>query len=203
VGRRGRPVTREAAAEALWPGEPPGPISNRLSVALSTLRKVLDPDRTRPPDYYISADARSLALRVGHVEVDVVAFLHAADVATAAGSPEALREAERLYTGDFLEEDLYEDWAVDLREHARSIALEISRRRAEAAVRSGDDEDASRHLRRILERDPHDEAAWIDLIAVLGRMRRYGEARRQHALYARRMAELDVAPMAFATALAS
>jgi len=203
VGRRGRPITREAAAEALWPGEPPGPLSNRLSVALSTLRKVLDPDRSRPTDHYVAADAQSLMLRVDHVEVDVVAFLHAADVAIAGGKSQALREAERLYTGDFLEEDLYEDWAVDCREHARSVALEVSRRLAEAAVRSGDDEDAGRHLRRILERDPHDEAAWIALIAVLGRLRRYGEARRQHALYARRMAELDVSPVALANALAS
>jgi ATP/maltotriose-dependent transcriptional regulator MalT/DNA-binding SARP family transcriptional activator len=202
VGRRGRPVTREAAAEALWPGEPPGPLSNRLSVALSTLRKVLDPDRGRPTDHYIAADAQTLALRVDHVEVDVVAFLHAADEAIAGGSPEALREAERMYTGDFLEEDLYEDWSVDCREHARSVALEVSRRLADAAARGGDDEDASRHLRRILERDPHDEAAWIDLIAALGRLRRYGEARRQHALYARRMAELSVPPVALAMALA-
>jgi DNA-binding SARP family transcriptional activator len=203
VGRRGRAITRDAAAEALWPTEPPGPLSNRLSVALSTVRKVLDPDRGRPTDYYIAADAQSLALRVDHVEVDVVAFLHAADEATTGGSPAALREAERLYTGDFLEEDLYEDWAVDCREHARSVALEVSRQLAEAAVSGGDDEDACRHLRRILERDPHDEAAWIALIAALGRLRRYGEARRQHALYARRMAELDVSPVALAKALAS
>jgi DNA-binding SARP family transcriptional activator len=169
---------------------------------LSTVRKVLDPNRDRSTDHYIAADAQSLALRVDHVEIDVVTFLRAADEATGGGSPEALREAERLYTGDFLEDDLYEDWAVDCREHARSVALEVSRRLAETAVRGGDDEDATRHLRRILERDPHDEAAWIDLIAALGRMRRYGEARRQHALYARRMAELDVAPVALATALA-
>lgn len=202
VARRGRPVTRESAAEALWPGEPPGPLSNRLSVALSTMRKVLDPDRARPTDHYIAADAQSLALRIDHIDVDVIAFLRAAEAGSAGGSPEALREAERLYTGDFLEEDLYEDWAVDCREHARSVALEVGRRLAAAAVRGGDDDDASRHLRRVLERDPHDEAAWIDLIAALGRMRHYGEARRQHALYARRMAELDVAPVTLGVALA-
>jgi len=171
-------------------------------VALSTVRKVLDPDRGRPTDHYIAADAQSLALRVDHVDVDVVTFLRATEGALAGGSPDALREAERLYTGDFLEEDVYEDWAVDCREYARSVALEVSRRLAETAAAGGDDEDAARHLRRVLERDPHDEAAWIELIAALGRMRHYGEARRQHALYARRMAELDVAPVALPMALA-
>ena len=43
VARRGHPMTREAAAEAMWPGEDPEPLGNRLSVALSTIRKVLDP----------------------------------------------------------------------------------------------------------------------------------------------------------------
>jgi DNA-binding SARP family transcriptional activator len=208
VGRQGRPVTREGAAEALWPGEAPGPLANRLSVALSTLRKVLDPERSRPPDHFIAADAQTLELRLDHVSVDVVEFLALAregmsiaadgDLARAESQ---LREAERLYTGDFLEEDLYEDWAVDCRETARSAALEVSRLLARAAGGRGDDETASRHLRRLLERDPYDEDAWIALIGAQSRLRRYGEAHRQHAIYSRRMAELEVAPVALATTL--
>ena len=203
VARRGRPITRDAAAEALWQGQAPGPLSNRLSVALSTLRKVLDPGRAQPADHYVAADAQSIALRVDHVAVDVISFLKAADGAIASDSDDMLGEAERLYSGDFLEEDLYEDWAVDCRELARSAALEVSRRLARAAVRRGEDELAARHMRRVLERDPYDEDAWVALVAAQGRLRRYGEARRQHALYARRMAELDVAPVALAQALAA
>jgi ATP/maltotriose-dependent transcriptional regulator MalT/DNA-binding SARP family transcriptional activator len=205
VGRRGRPITREAAAESLWPGEAPGPLANRLSVALSTLRKVLDPDRSHPADYFIAADSQSLALALDHVTVDVVEFLELATDGlsiAAEGDRDAarakLRGAEKLYTGDFLEEDLYEDWAVDCREAARSAALEISRLLARSAAESGDDEAASRHLRRLLERDPYDEDAWIALVGAQSRLRRYGEARRQHAIYARRMAELDVAPVGLA-----
>ena len=33
--------------EALWPGEDPEPLANRLSVALARARTVLDPDRER------------------------------------------------------------------------------------------------------------------------------------------------------------
>jgi DNA-binding SARP family transcriptional activator/tetratricopeptide (TPR) repeat protein len=203
VGRRGRAITREAAAEALWPGEAPGPLANRLSVALSTLRKVLDPGRERPQDHYISSDGNSLALRTDRVTVDVLEFLTLATEATALAAAEdwsraevALADAERLYAGDFLEEDLYEDWAVDCRETARSAALEVSRLLARRAAQCDDDETASRHLRRLIERDGYDEDAWTALVGALTRLRRYGEARRQHVIYARRMAEIGIAPVA-------
>src|SRR5205807_5862256 len=120
ASRRGRALTRDAAAEALWPAEDPGPLPNRLSVALSTLRKVLDPERSHPPDHFIAADQQSLALRVERVSRDVVVFLKAARTGVELASADnwdaaelKLREAESLYTGDFLEEDLYEDWPVD------------------------------------------------------------------------------------------
>jgi len=208
VGRLGRPITRDAAAEALWPNEAPGPLSNRLSVALSTLRRVLDPQRSHPQDHFVTTDGQSLALRVDHAAVDVITFLDAATGGIAKASEGEwdaaelmLREAEKLYAGDFLEEDLYQDWTVDCREAARSAALEVSRLLARAAFQRGDDEAVSRHLRRLLERDPYDEPAWIALVGAQSRLRRYGEARRQHAVYSRRMAELEVAPVTLAQTL--
>jgi ATP/maltotriose-dependent transcriptional regulator MalT/DNA-binding SARP family transcriptional activator len=204
AARRGRPLTRDAAAEALWPNEDPVPLSNRLSVALSTLRKVLDPERSHPADHFIAADGQSLALRIEHVTLDVVSFLDAADAGIALATradraaEDTLREAEALYTGDFLEEDLYQDWSVDCREQARSAAQEVSRLLARAAMRRDDEEDASRHLRRLLERDPYDGDAWTALLGALLRLHRYGEARRQHTVYARRMAELAISPVPLA-----
>lgn len=50
--RRGRPIHREQLMELLWPDEDPKRTSNRLSVALSTVRAVLDPERAHPPDHY-------------------------------------------------------------------------------------------------------------------------------------------------------
>lgn len=205
AARRGRPLTRDAAAEALWPGEEPGPLSNRLSVALSTLRRVLDPDRAHPPDTFVAADNQSLALRIEHVRLDVVAFLETATAGVALASQgnwtaaePKLREAESLYAGDFLEEDLYEDWAVDGREEARSAAQEVTRLLARGASRRSDDEDTIRYLRRLLERDPYDADAWAALLGAQLRLRRYGEARRQHAVYARRMGELAIPPVPLA-----
>jgi cellulose synthase operon protein C len=207
VARRGRPITREAAAEAMWPEEDPEPLGNRLSVALSIIRKVLDPGRRHPPDHYVIADARTIALRLDRVDVDLIEFLQVADKAIdlmtkgdrdAAAAP--LRRARQIYAGDFLEEDLYEEWAVEAREEARSRLLTVLRLLARLAAGRGDEESAGQYLGQLLEREPYDEDAWLALIAGQLRLRRHGEARRRYAAYARRMGELDVVPVALADA---
>jgi DNA-binding SARP family transcriptional activator len=207
VARRGHPITREAAAETMWPEEDPEPLGNRLSVALSTIRKVLDPGRRHPPDHYVVADAQTIALRLDRVDVDLIEFLRIAERAIdlmAKGDRDAaeapLWQARQIYAGDFLEDDLYEDWAVEAREEARSRLLTVLRLLARLATDRGDDESAGQYLGQLLERDPYDEEAWLALIAGQLCLRRHGEARRRYAAYARRMGELDVVPVALANA---
>ena len=204
----GHPVTREAAAEAMWPGEDPEPLGNRLSVALSIIRRVLDPGRRHPPDHYVVADAQAIALRLDRAGVDLIDFLRVADQATdlmakddRADAEALLRRARQLYAGDFLEEDLYEEWAVEAREEARSRLLTILRLLAHLAAGQGDDESAGQYLGQLLERDPYDEDAWLALIVGQLRLRRHGEARRRYAAYARCMRELEIVPVALADAV--
>jgi DNA-binding SARP family transcriptional activator/ATP/maltotriose-dependent transcriptional regulator MalT len=199
AARTGRTVTREGAAEALWPDEVTDALGARLSVLLSRLRTVLDPSRRHPPDHYLDADKACIALRPDRVRIDIIDFLSAAaDGARLAGAgrwDEAelnLRRAEQLYVGDFLDEDRDADWAVDRREQARTAAVTCARLLARIAVHRGADEDATRWLLRLLERDPYDEDAWTALIATQVRLRRHGEARHHYAAYARRMGELDI-----------
>ena len=139
--------------------------------------------------------------------VDLIEFLRIADGAIdlmAKGDRDAaeapLRQACQIYAGDFLEDDLYEEWAVEAREEARSRLLTVLRLLARLATDRGDDESAGQYLGQLLERDPYDEDAWLALIAGQLRLRRHGEARRRYAAYARRMGELDVVPVALANA---
>ncbi|MBW0092569.1 winged helix-turn-helix domain-containing protein [Pseudonocardia sp. KRD-184] len=202
IAHHDRPVTRDAAADALWPGEAGARVANRLSVALSVLRRVLDPDRAHAADHYLATDLRSLALRTDRVEVDVVAFDHLAREGIALGmtgypaeAEDLLRRAERLYAGDFLEEDRFEDWAVDRREAARATAQTVSRLLARLASDRGDEEAAGHHLWRLLERDPYDEDAWQAALGTQLRLGHPGRARRLYAGYVRRMDELGIAPL--------
>ena len=118
IARRGRPTPRDALMEQLWPGDDPLRLANRLSVALATLRAVLDPVKHHPPDYFVSTDREVVRLESAHVSVDVERFLAHADAGLAARRGGRTWEAhahfeaaEALYAGEFLEEDAYEDWA--------------------------------------------------------------------------------------------
>jgi ATP/maltotriose-dependent transcriptional regulator MalT/DNA-binding SARP family transcriptional activator len=199
VARRGRPTTRDTFFELLWPDEDPEPLGNRLSVALATVRAVLDPDKGFTPEWFVVADKSAIGLDLEHVELDVELFLSAAATAErlarngdAAGARTSREDAERLYGGDFLEEDPYEDWAVALREEAQATYIALARSLAEDAAAAGDADGATRFYLRILERDPFDEGAHLGLVAALVAAGRHGEARRRYGFYATKMEEIAV-----------
>ncbi|MGH2790236.1 MAG: BTAD domain-containing putative transcriptional regulator [Actinomycetota bacterium] len=211
VARRGRPATREQLMETLWPDEDPRKVSNRLSVALATLRAVLDPDKRFDPGHFVMADQHNLRVDLDHLSVDVENFLAYVDSGfellrggrDKAQGVDHLARAESLYAGDFLEEDLYEDWSAGLREEARDSYVKVARALAEMAAGRRDDEAAVRYLLRILERDAFDEQAYLELIGTLSSAGRHGEARRWYGAYSRQMEEIGIEAAAFPKMLAT
>ena len=204
IARRGRPTPREALMELLWPSDDPTRLANRLSVALATLRAVLDPVKHHPPEYFVTTDREVVRLELAHVSVDVERFLAHAEAGLAAQrgghAAQALAHfeaAEALYAGDFLEEDAYEDWASALREDAIARYASVLRALGEAALARGDHDTVVRYQLRIIERDAWDERAHLDLIACLQTAGRHGEARRRYGAYAARMRELDLPAAGF------
>ena len=203
LARRGHPTSRDYVMDALWPGEDPVKVRNRLSVALSTLRAVLDPDKRFEPDQFVRADRDCVSLDLDNLVVDVEIFVHeaSAGLALRASQPgaasERLEYAESLYAGDFLEEDPYEDWAVAVREEARAAYIASARALAEDAGSAGEHSAAASYLLRVLERDAYDEQAHLALVTALATAGRHGEARRGYRRYACRMAEIGVEPASF------
>lgn len=193
VARRGRPLHREQATEQLWPESGSDNLANRLAVALSTLRSVLDPAKHHPADHYIKSQDGAIGLDFANVTVDLELFLQRASVAETLYEA---REAQELYRGDFLGEDLYEEWARPAREEAREAYLNILRKRAELSERLDPHEALDARL-RILEVDPWDETVHLSLIAGLRSSGRHGEARRAQKRYEDSMVEIGVVPERF------
>lgn len=201
LARRGRACPRTRLVELLWPDEDdPAVLANRLSVALATVRRVLDPVRAQPPNHYVVTEDGSVTLALHRIDVDVEAFLRdAADglrgrATGAADATGSLRRAAAAYRGDVLEEDVYADWAHCLREEARAASLAVLRALAEDAVAAGDTDQAVLHLLRLLEHDRYDEPAHRSLVSVLLAAGRWGDAARAHRCYLARMAEIGLHP---------
>lgn len=195
IARRGRPITRDALGEALWPGEEN--VANRLSIALSLLRAVLDPERGAPPGHYIRATGAGIAYDPRTLRTDVDDFLQLAAAGLAEPGPDArllLAAAEAAYTGQVLDDEPDLAAALPLREEARGAYLAVVRALAAACTLAGDVDGALRTWLRVLEHDPYDEESALRLIEVLTAAGRHGEAARQHRRYAANMREIGVDP---------
>jgi DNA-binding SARP family transcriptional activator len=205
VARRGRPTPRAELSELLWPDDDATRTGHRLSVLLSIVRQILDPDRRGAGTGMVVADAASIALDIRLLHIDVELFL--ADIGHAMRLRERhepvparslLTAAVKQYSGDAFEDDPYADWARPLRDEARAAYLRALRALAGLCRAAGDTEEAVGHLRGILALDAYDEAAHRAMVEVYTAAGRHGEARRAYRRYVAAMDSIGVRPPAAA-----
>ncbi|WP_231396535.1 bacterial transcriptional activator domain-containing protein [Micromonospora ureilytica] len=165
----------------------------------SSSRGVLDPQRRSPTDHFVIAAHPSLALDVGHVELDVEEFrtesahgLRLAEQGESDDARAALLLAEQRYRGDFLEDEPYDDWSRPTREEARRVYLRVVRKLASLARDAGDIDETIRHLGRALELEPHDEGVHGEFIRTLTDAGRHGEAAQAYRRYGEAMSAIGV-----------
>jgi DNA-binding SARP family transcriptional activator len=197
IARR-RPTPRDQLMELLWPEVDPALAGNRLSVLLSTVREVLQPQPTGEGPLITTGG--SVSLNLAQVRVDVEDFLTQANAALDAdrgrepGATAQLEAAVTAHTGDFLEEDPYQEWATTLAEEIRTTHIALLRALAARLCDAGDTDAVVRYTLRLLAQDPYDEEAHLTLVAVLLGAGRLGQGRRYYQAYVRRMKEIDVPP---------
>jgi DNA-binding SARP family transcriptional activator len=159
---------------------------------------VLDPTKAHPNDHHVVADRDTVRLDLGHVDVDLVAFLAAGRAALTAAreaSPRAVRMLEAaaaMHTDELGAGEGDAGWDDTEREEVESLGREVLRVLAAAVAAGERPADALTWYARLLAADPFDEASYGELVRLLCRLGRYGEARHHHRTYELRMAELDV-----------
>ena len=166
----GGQVHVEQAVESLWPEVAPALGKRRLRNVLSKLSSATGP--------LVVREATTLRLGKG-VEVDALRFESAARQALEAmsrgkgdGIAKALA-AHRLYSGELLPEDRYEDFAIVARERLSWLHLRLLDAAAAAAGDAHDEVTAEHCLRAALEIDPTDEDRYVALARhLLSRGRR-------------------------------
>lgn len=196
----GRQVNREALLDALWPGVPVAQAKRNLQVAVSSLRRFLEPAVPR--------GAAAIVVRVGDTyafvppegsDVDVVAFRTGLEGARrarlardAVAERAGLARAVAAYSGDLLPADGPAEWVVGERERSRVQAATAACDLAVAEAATGAFDAAVAASRRSLEIDPFRDASWRTLIAAYRRLGDTAEAEHARQEYESVLATLGV-----------
>lgn len=198
-------LLKDRLFEWLWPDQDPARAANNLHRTLFILRRVLQPDLSNAADsHYIAFKDEVLALNTNTIAwVDVEEFEHLVQLGRQQGDSLAHYESARaLYQGEFLPEDLYEDWARDHRETLKMTYSNLLQRMAQIYSQRTDYNKAISCLQDLLAVDPIYEDVYCDL------MRLYVQVGQRHqALYLYQQAvetlrqELNVDPLAETTTL--
>ena len=150
IAQRGRLVPRDELLEVLWPDSATTPNElHRLHVAVSTLRRIVDP--AGAPHSFVSLEGECYSISTNVVATDfarfdlsytrATRFLAEGDCTSAAA---AFRDAIALYRGDFLADHPYAEWTHLLRAHFRERRLTALTVLCECAERA-------RELREVIE----------------------------------------------------
>lgn len=197
----GRPVHREVLVDALWPEADPELAARSLHVALSAVRRELEPGVERGAGELLvrDGDAYRIDLPAGS-EVDLLAFDDAVARGRAArargdddAAIDALRAALAVYGGELLPEDGPADWVVARRERARGDAVEAAQTLAGLLLPDRPGE-AAAVCATGLALDAFHDPLWRLLIEARERAGDQAAATSARAGYARMLAELGLSP---------
>jgi len=192
----GRRHQRESLATLFWPDASPELALKSLGVALSSLRKLLEPP-TVPAGNVVIADRLTALLRREAVQTDVATFDQALVAAAGTADPverrRHLETALRVYAGDLLPGH-YDEWITPERER-----LALAHRRAlndiVLLLATTNPSDALPYALQAAAADPYDESCCLRAMELRAATGRPTDALRQFADFDRRlMADLGERP---------
>src|SRR5437588_5170861 len=191
---------REQIQEILWPTSPGEQAANSFGKTLYLLRRALEPDLAAgkgSASMYVLLDHDTLMLLPESIRLDADIFASSARALQAkmrnrpgkeqVGQEDAMLLDEfdqvlALYKGDYLPEDLYEDWSQRKRDRLRRVQSWLLEHAAELALANGQSVRAVEHYQVLLERNLADEQTHRQLMLTYARMGRRNEALNQYLL---------------------
>ncbi len=118
---RGVARSREQYMDVLWPGESPDSLGNRFSVAVSVVRRALDPQRLLPTQHFVVTEGDSIRLNINALTIDLERFLK-----LAVRPDQVSRDiAKQIYHGEAFSDEPYADWSESIRNHLAHLRNEL------------------------------------------------------------------------------
>ena len=190
LARRGRPISQDLLIGWLWPESNTKKARWSLNSAVYSLRQILGKSSS-------ALSRESVLLEKGHYrlspEVRVATDVEEFDAWYERGrlservgqEPEAVSEYEKaveLYRGDYLVEDLYEDWTIIERERLINDYVDILDRLATYYTRAGHYRKAINSRYKLLEKDQYHEESYRALMHCYDYLGLRGRALHQYQL---------------------
>jgi len=204
MSRPKEPIIKDVLMETLWPECAPQAASNNLKAAMHGLRRTLSHlfhEKESFP-YVLFLQGSYLINPKIELWVDVEEFeqhwVLGRRLEREGKVSEARREfelAEKLYRGDYLEDEPYEDWTLLRREALKDTYLIILGKLADHSMGTTDYESGIAYCQKILAKDPCREDAYRQLMRCYSRLGRRNRALRWYEICCRTIqAELDTTP---------
>ena len=189
---RGHRVAVDELIEALWADSGRAGLTS-VRQAVHGLRDRLEPGRPKhAASRFVLSRPNAYELDLRHIVVDADEFenraLDALRTLERWGAQKAegeLANAARLYTGEFLADEPFPDWAIADRNRLRDLAARVLRALAETHVAAGRLPAAAAALQRLAEMEPLDLDTQRELISLMLQRRRHAEAARHYDLVRR------------------
>jgi DNA-binding SARP family transcriptional activator len=184
ISARSLRVHREHAIEVLWPNADPLNGAKNLRLTVHRLRRAFE--EMAVADGFMRVEGAMLVLApvlAGEAPadwLDAAAFDRAAIDALSKHDPASCTTALSLYRGDYLPEDLYDEWAVTRREELRQRYLALLLHLAAIREQQGALSGAARCMRDVLALDPYHEPATRALMRMQALAGRHAEAIRTY-----------------------
>lgn len=203
ITNRDAPLDREQIFEHLWPGADPSVSTRNFKVALNTLYNVLEPARKPGNDStFILREGTIYGLRPGaDIWLDADIFTALLNGAENIPSEEPftaiplLEKAIGLYSGEYLPDTRYENWAAIERENLSVKFLRAADRLCELYLQRKQYRETIELSQQILQQDNCWERAYRHMMSAYSQMGDHGQMARtyQRCLNTLR-SELDVPP---------
>lgn len=157
-------LNRDQIIERLWPEQPQDTTLRDFKVALNALNKALEPARPKGVNPFFIVRNENLYSINPRAKIwwDVSLF----ERLSRNPDQESLETARALYKGEFLADNLYEEWTGKKREEINQTMIEVLERLSNIEMGSKNHDECIRLNEELLKIDPTWESAYRNLMAA-------------------------------------
>ncbi|MGB7874182.1 MAG: AAA family ATPase [Anaerolineales bacterium] len=188
---RDRPTDRRRLAFTFWPGATESAARRNLRQYLHHMRSALTP--IDPDGSLLLTESSSVQFNPKvEISLDIDTFLYET---RPEASPEEIKHALTLYTGDLLE-DIYDDWCINERDRLRQVWLETLDRFSRILQGTGKMNQALGIVQKWVNAEPFDENAQRRLMSLYALTGERAKAIHSYHTFAQSLSqELDTEPL--------